>query len=111
MTADQAVQLMYEVLPKSYGTGAEAIPWQTIITELLAFLSGCIPIPPTPASMRTDVDRPIVQVMLFRRFHAVGIYGFKAQKVMAAVQASVKPASDEQLTGIIAAASELRTAA
>ena len=104
MTSDEIVTTGQQKLA-SFGANAGAIPWAQIFAMLLQLLSGCIK-PPTPASIKSDIDRPLIKITILRRLHSQGIFGRQATEVLQSIRSSAATATDEELTAMIDAAAE-----
>jgi hypothetical protein len=101
---DAAMNTAKAKFQAAYGTGFSAIPWQTIITALLSILSGCTP---TPASIRTGVDRPMMRARMRLRLWRMGVPNSQIDRAIEAAAAAVKSATDEEVSALIEASSSM----
>ncbi len=102
MDTDKIVGVAQDRLKSHFG--AFPIPWTQIIAILMQLLSGCFN--PTPQSVRTQLQRPLVRVRLFRRLMAGGAPVGSISAIITAMEASLGESTDEELATFIQAAQE-----
>ncbi len=84
--------------------GAGVIPWSAIIAALAALLGSCPT--PTPAAIKEQSVRPLVQIRMRRRLRAEGVDAALLDQSVDAAVAFVKSASDPELHALWVASKE-----
>jgi len=79
-------------------------PWSAILAALAAILGGCTQ--PTPATLKHQVQRPIVLIRIRRRLVAEGVPLSCVDECVEATAKAVAGSSDQELKDLVAAAQE-----
>ena len=77
---------------------------QAIIMAITAILGACPA--PTPNSVRNALTRPVIKLLMQRRLRQEGVPSSQIPATMAALEAMVGSASDEEVSVFIQAAQE-----
>lgn len=108
MDSDTVITNMQTKLMAAYlaivGAASRAIPWQSIIAAIMSILTGCLN--PTPAHVRTQLEKPLVRMRILAMLHQQRIYGFDAENVLAAFEKTMHEATDEEVGSLIKASQE-----
>ena len=85
--------------------GSNAFDWQSILAAILAMLGGCA-IPLTPANVKSQIKRPLVQARLRLKFWQMGVPLGKAGRAVDATAAAIEGSTDSEINSWVAAAQE-----
>jgi hypothetical protein len=87
----------------NYGSGG--FDWQSILAAILSMLGGCA-IPLTPANLKTQISRPLVQARLLVKLWTMGVPASVRSRAVAAIVKTLHDGSDAEITSWVAAAQE-----
>lgn len=101
---DQAVAGFSAKLTKHLGAGISPAIIQAIIAALSAILGGCVA--PTPAALKKQIDRPLIQIKLLRQLLSHGVKTGMAGTAQDAATKAVKESNEDELKALVNANEE-----
>jgi hypothetical protein len=108
-TNDAAVVAFQKKFQVHYALVLPVALIQAILAALSSVLGGCLTPPapaPTPASLKTGVDRLIIKTKIRKSLRIEGVPLVSLQQAVDATVAAIKESTDEELTALIAAGAE-----
>jgi hypothetical protein len=100
---DSAVE-GFKVKLRKHFVGISPAIIQAIIAAISAILGGCVA--PTPASLRSQIKRPVIQIKLWNQIFIRGVPIGKVGSAQDAATNSVIESTDDELATLVAANDE-----
>ncbi len=101
--ADAAAASFKAKFSANYGNGG--FDWQSILAAILSMLGGCA-IPLTPANIKTQIARPLVQARLLVKLWTMGVPASVRNRAVPALVKTLHDGSDAEINSWVAAAQE-----